>query len=249
VSDPRAGRVALVTGGGRGIGAAIARRLAADGAAVAVNYVAHAAAADATVAAITAAGGRALAIGFDVGDPEGVRGGVARVVDALGGLDILVNNAGITRDALVLRLKEEDWEAVLRTDLTGVFLCTKAAARVMLKAGGGRIVNVTSVVAEIGNAGQAAYAAAKAGVIGFTKAVARELAGRNITVNAVAPGLVATELSDGISDGRRDAYRLAIPLGRDADRAEIAGAVAYLTSPDAAYVTGHVLRVNGGLYM
>ena len=244
-----AGRVALVTGGGRGIGAAIASRLAADGATVAVNYLSNRAAAEATVRTIEAAGGRALAVGFDVGDAEAVRGGVARVVDALGGLDILVNNAGITRDALVLRLKEEDWEAVLRTDLTGVFLCTKVAARIMLKARGGRIVNVASVVAEIGNAGQAAYAAAKAGVIGFTKAVARELAPRNITVNAVAPGLVGTEMSAGIADGQRAAYRLAIPLGREAEGAEIAAAVAYLASPDAGYVTGHVLRVNGGLYM
>jgi 3-oxoacyl-[acyl-carrier protein] reductase len=241
--------VALVTGGGRGIGAAIARRLAADGAAVAVNYVSNRGTAEATVADIEAAGGRAVAIGFDVGDAAAVRDGVARVVDALGGLDILVNNAGIARDALVLRLREEDWDAVLRTDLTGVFLCTKAAARVMLKARGGRIVNVASVVAEAGNAGQAAYAAAKAGVIGFTKAVARELAGRNITVNAVAPGLVATEMSAGLADSQRAAYRLAIPLGRDAEGAEIAAAVAYLASPDASYVTGHVLRVNGGLYM
>ena len=244
-----AGRVALVTGGGRGIGAAIASRLAADGATVAVNYLSNRAAAEATVRTIEAAGGRALAVGFDVGDAEAVRGGVARVVDALGGLDILVNNAGITRDALVLRLKEEDWEAVLRTDLTGVFLCTKVAARIMLKARGGRIVNVASVVAEIGNAGQAAYAAAKAGVIGFTKAVARELASRNITVNAVAPGLVATEMSAAIADGQRAAYRLAIPIGREAEEGEIAAAVAYLASPDASYVTGHVLRVNGGLYM
>jgi 3-oxoacyl-[acyl-carrier protein] reductase len=249
MSAPLAGRVALVTGASRGIGSAIARRLAADGAAVAVNYVSNAAAADATVAAIERAGGRALAVAFDVGDGHAVRAGVARVVDALGGLDILVNNAGIARDGLVLRLKEEDWEAVLRTDLTGVFLCTKAAARVMLKAGGGRIVNVASVVAEIGNAGQAAYAAAKAGVIGFTKAVARELASRGITVNAVAPGLVASEMTAAIGDEQRAAYRLAIPLGRDAETAEIAAAVAYLASPEAGYVTGHVLRVNGGLYM
>jgi 3-oxoacyl-[acyl-carrier protein] reductase len=249
VTGPLAGRVALVTGGGRGIGAAIARALAADGAAVAVNYLENRAAAERTVADIEAAGGRATAVGFDVGSEEAVRGGVGRVVDALGGLDILVNNAGIARDALVLRLKEEDWQAVLRTDLTGVFLCTKAAARVMLKARSGRIVNVASVVAESGNAGQAAYAAAKAGVIGFTRAVARELAGRGITVNAVAPGLVATEMTDGIADARREAYRLAIPLGREAEGTDVAAAVAYLASPDAGYVTGHVLRVNGGLYM
>jgi 3-oxoacyl-[acyl-carrier protein] reductase len=249
VSAPLAGRTALVTGGGRGIGAAIARRLAADGAAVAVNYVRDAAAAGATVAAIEQAGGRALSVAFDVGDGAAVRSGMARVVDALGGLDILVNNAGIARDGLVLRLREEDWEAVLRTDLTGVFLCTKAAARVMLRAGGGRIVNVASVVAEIGNAGQAAYAAAKAGVIGFTKAVARELASRSITVNAVAPGLVASEMTAAIGDEQRAAYRLAIPLGRDAETSEVAAAVAYLASPEAGYVTGHVLRVNGGLHM
>lgn len=249
MTPPLGGRVALVTGGGRGIGAAIARRLAADGAAVAINYVANRPAAEATVRAIEAAGGRAVAVGFDVGDREAVRTGMARVVDALGGLDILVNNAGIAKDALVLRLKEDDWEAVLRTNLTGVFLCTKAAARVMLKARGGRIVNLASVVAESGNAGQSAYAAAKAGVIGFTKAVARELASRCITVNAVAPGLVRTEMSQGIAEAQRAAYRLAIPLGREAEGEEIAAAVAYLASPQAEYVTGHVLRVNGGLYM
>jgi 3-oxoacyl-[acyl-carrier protein] reductase len=241
--------VAVVTGGGRGIGAAIARRLAADGATVAVNYVTNRPAAETTVAAIVEAGGRAVAIGFDVGDGPAVRAGFAHVVDALGGLDILVNNAGISRDALVLRLKEEDWEAVLRTNLTGVFLCTKAAARIMLKARGGRIVSVASVVAEIGNAGQAAYAAAKAGVIGFTKTVARELASRGVTVNAIAPGLVATEMSQGIAEAQRATYRLAIPLGREAEVGEIAAAVAYLVSAEAAYVTGQVLRVNGGLYM
>jgi 3-oxoacyl-[acyl-carrier protein] reductase len=241
--------VALVTGGGRGIGAAIARRLASDGAAVAVNYLANHEAAERTVAGIAAAGGRAVAVPFDVADAAAVQAGVARVVDALGGLDILVNNAGISRDALLLRLKAEDWEAVLRTNLTGVFLCTKAVARVMLKARGGRIVNVASVVAEIGNAGQAAYAAAKAGVLGFTKSVARELASRGITVNAVAPGLVATEMSEGIAEGQRATYRLAIPLGREAEAGEVAAAVAYLVSAEAAYVTGQVLRVNGGLYM
>ena len=244
-----AGQVALVTGGSRGIGRAIAGALAAAGATVVVNYRDNAAAADETVGAITAAGGTAEAACFDVGDAAAVRAGVQNVVDGRGRLDILVNNAGFSVDTLLLRLKEEDWERVLRTNLTGVFHCTKAAVRAMVRGRYGRIVNLTSVVAEMGNAGQAAYAAAKAGVIGFTKSLAREVASRGITVNAVAPGFVATDMTAGLSDEQKMFYTNVIPAGRIATPDEVAAAVTFLASPAAGYITGHVLHVNGGLYM
>ena len=243
------GQVALVTGGSRGIGRAVALRLAAAGAAVVVNYRENAAAAEETVGRIAAAGGRASAACFDVGDGEAVRVGVQNIVDAHGRLDILVNNAGLTADALLLRLREEEWERALRTNLTGVFHCTKAAVRAMVRARYGRIVNLTSVVAEMGNAGQVAYAAAKAGVIGFTKSLARELAARGVTVNAVAPGLVETDMTAGLDDQQKAFFTNVIPAGRIATPEEVAAAVAFLASPDAGYITGQVLRVNGGLYM
>jgi len=243
------GSVALVTGASRGIGRAIALRLAADGAAVAVNYLSNAAAAAATVDAVRAAGGTAESFGFDVADPEAVRAGVAAVAERFGAVDVLVNNAGRSHDALLLRLRDEDWAAVLGTNLGGVFHCTRAVARVMVRARKGCIVNVTSVVGEMGNGGQSAYAAAKAGVIGFTKAVARELAPRGITVNAVSPGLVEAGMTDGMDEALRATYRAVIPLGREGTSMEVADAVAYLAGPGARYVTGQVLRVNGGLYM
>jgi 3-oxoacyl-[acyl-carrier protein] reductase len=249
VSQPLAGQVALVTGGSRGIGRAVALRLARDGATVAVNYLVQEAAAAETVRAIEAAGGRARAIGFDVGNAEAVTTGVGAVVDELGRLDVLVNNAGVAVDGLVLRYKEADWARVIETNLTGVFLCTKAALRTMVRARYGRVVNLTSVVAEMGNAGQAAYAAAKAGVIGFTRSVAREVASRGITANAVAPGFVETEMTAALTDPQRTAYTTLIPAGRLGGVDEIAAAVAFLASPEAGYVTGHVLDVNGGLYM
>ena len=249
MSGALTGQVALVTGGSRGIGRAIALRLAAAGATAVVNFRENSAAAEETVGLIAAAGGRSSTSRFDVGDAEAVRVGVQNIVDEHGRLDLLVNNAGVSVDALLLRLKEEDWERVLRTNLTGVFHCTKAAVRAMVRARYGRIVNLTSVVAEMGNAGQAAYAAAKAGVIGFTKSLAREVAARGVTVNAVAPGLVETDMTAGLDDRQRSFYTNVIPAGRIATPEDVAAAVAFLASPEAGYITGQVLHVNGGLYM
>ena len=249
MSGALTGQVALVTGGSRGIGRAIALRLAAAGATAVVNFRENSAAAEETVGLIAAAGGRSSTSRFDVGDAEAVRVGVQNIVDEHGRLDLLVNNAGLAVDALLLRLKEEDWERVLRTNLTGVFHCTKAAVRAMVRARYGRIVNLTSVVAEMGNAGQAAYAAAKAGVIGLTKSLAREVAARGITVNAVAPGLVETDMTAGLDDRQRSFYTNVIPAGRIATPEDVAAAVAFLASPEAGYITGQVLHVNGGLYM
>jgi len=243
------GQVALVTGASRGIGRAIALGLAAGGATVLVNYLVNEAAAEETVQLVRSAGGAADAVRFDVGDAEAVRAAVGNIVDQRGRIDILVNNAGLAVDALLLRLKEEDWERALRSNLTGVFLCTKATVRAMIRARYGRIVNVTSVVAEMGNAGQSAYAAAKAGVIGFTKSVAREIASRGITVNAVAPGFVETDMTAALDEGQRAFYTNVIPAGRIARPDEIAATVGFLASPAAGYITGHVLHVNGGLYM
>ena len=249
MSGALTGQVALVTGGSRGIGRAIALRLAAAGATAVVNFRENSAAAEETVGLIAAAGGRSSTSRFDVGDAEAVRVGVQNIVDEHGRLDLLVNNAGVSVDALLLRLKEEDWERVLRTNLTGVFHCTKAAVRAMVRARYGRIVNLTSVVAEMGNAGQVAYAAAKAGVIGFTKSLAREVAARGVTVNAVAPGLVETDMTAGLDDRQRSFYTNVIPAGRIATPEDVAAAVAFLASPEAGYITGQVLHVNGGLYM
>ena len=243
------GQVALVTGGARGIGRAIALRLAADGAEVVLNYRENEAAAEETVQLVRAAKGVASSTRFDIADPEGARAGVQSIVDRAGRLDILVNNAGTTADALVLRLKEEEWERALRVNLTGAFHCTKVALRAMIRGRYGRIVNLSSVVAAMGNAGQVAYAAAKAGLEGLTKSLAREVASRGITVNAVAPGFVETDMTAALSEEQRAFYTNVIPAGRVARPEEVAAAVAFLASPEAGYITGHVLHVNGGLYM
>jgi 3-oxoacyl-[acyl-carrier protein] reductase len=242
-------KVALVTGGSRGIGRSIAATLAGAGALVVINYKSNAAAAEEVVSAITAAEGRAAAIQADVSASPEVERLFKELLDRYGKIDILVNNAGITRDTLLLRMKEEDFDAVLQTNLRGVYLCTKAALRPMTKARSGRIINITSVVGLIGNAGQANYAAAKAGIIGFTKAAAREIASRNITVNAIAPGYIETELTDVLSETVRQAILENIPLGRLGQPQDVANLVCFLASDAAGYITGQTLTVDGGMVM
>ncbi len=240
-------RTALVTGASRGIGRAVAESLAAAGNRVAVNYRSSSDAADAVVATIREAGGEAFAIGADVGDEAAVAAMVEQVTDSLGPIEILVNNAGITRDDLVLRMSPEAWDDVVATNLRSAYLCTRAVLRSMLRARWGRIVNVTSVVGVSGNPGQANYAAAKAGLIGFTKSVAKEVGSRGITVNAVAPGFIDTDMTAELGDAVRDTAAGAIALGRFGSPAEVASAVGYLASDSASYITGHVFHVDGGM--
>jgi 3-oxoacyl-[acyl-carrier protein] reductase len=243
------GRTALVTGGSRGIGRAIALRLATQGADVAFTYKGNAAAAAETVAAIEALGRKAMAIQGDCRAPDTAEGVVKQVLEAFGRLDILVNNAGVTRDDLIMRMTEEAWREVIETNLSGAFWMTKAVTRPMLKARGGRIINITSVSGQAGQMGQANYSSAKAGLIGLTKATARELASRGITANAVAPGFVLTELTQDLPEALQAEITARTPLGRFGTTQEIADAVAFLASDEAAYITGHVLAVDGGLVM
>ncbi|MHB8761816.1 MAG: 3-oxoacyl-[acyl-carrier-protein] reductase [Coriobacteriia bacterium] len=241
------GRGALVTGASRGIGAAIALRLAAEGAVVAVNYAGRADAAAEIVRRIESAGGHAIALQADVSDAEAATALVADATAHLGSLDVLVNNAGITRDGLLVRMSDDDWDAVIDTNLTGAFYTTRAAARVMMRARAGSIVNIASVVGLTGNAGQANYAAAKAGLIGLTKTVARELASRNVRANAIAPGFITTEMTDTLPEAVRDGARGVIAMGRFGSTEDIAAAVAFLASDDASYITGQVIAVDGGM--
>jgi 3-oxoacyl-[acyl-carrier protein] reductase len=243
-----AGRVALVTGGSRGIGEAIALRLAAEGATIAVNYYpGFELDAEGVVTAIESSGGHAEAFPGDVSDSASCAALVEAVVDAMGSLDILVNNAGITRDGLIVRMPDEDWNAVVSTNLSGVFFMTRAAGKVMMKARRGCIVNIASVVGMMGNAGQANYSAAKAGVIGLTKTTARELASRGVRCNAVAPGFIATDMTAKLPESVREQLMTQIALGRLGSAQDVASAVAFLCGDDAAYVTGQVLAVDGGM--
>ncbi len=240
-------QVAIVTGASRGIGRAIALALASEGAKVAVNYASSSGAADAVVDEIKGQGGDAIALQADVAQADQVDTLFKAVADQWGRADILVNNAGITRDTLLLRMKPEDWQAVINLNLTGVYLCTRAVSRTMLKQRSGRIINIASVAGQMGNPGQANYSAAKAGVIGFTKTVAKEMASRGITVNAVAPGFIATAMTDGLES--EDILKF-IPLGRYGQPEEIAGMVRFLAAdPAALYITGQVFNVDGGMVM
>jgi len=243
------GKIAVVTGGSRGIGRAISQRLAALGALVIVNYVSNSSAADETVQSIRNAGGKGEAVQFNVAVSEEIEAAFKKILEAHGQVDILVNNAGITRDTLLMKMKDEQWDEVLNTNLKGVFLCTKAVSRAMMKQRWGRIINITSVVGFAGNAGQANYAAAKAGIIGFTKSVARELASRGITVNGVAPGYIVTDMTRDLSEEVTNTIKGEIPMGVLGEAEDIAGAVAYLASDDARYVTGQFIHVNGGMFM
>jgi 3-oxoacyl-[acyl-carrier protein] reductase len=240
-------RVAIITGASRGIGRATALALAAEGANVVVNYASSSGAAEEVVKAITDAGGNAIALRADVSKLEQVETLLKDTLDKFGRVDVLVNNAGITRDTLLLRMKLEDWQAVIDLNLTGVFLCTRAVSKVMLKQKSGRIINITSVAGQMGNPGQANYSAAKAGVIGFTKTVAKELASRGITVNAVAPGFIATDMTSELKSEEILKY---IPLARYGEPEEVAGMIRFLAAdPAAAYITGQVFNVDGGMVM
>jgi 3-oxoacyl-[acyl-carrier protein] reductase len=243
------GRVALVTGGSRGIGRAVCKALAQRGAKVIINYRSREDAARETAELVTTAGGEAVLAGFDVADGEAVRENIKALAKEHGGLHILVNNAGIAINGLMLRFKEPDWQKCVDVNLTGTYHCTQAASKPLLKAkAAGRIINITSVVGETGNPGQAAYAATKAGIIGFTKSLAREFASRGVCVNAISPGYIETDMTnEDMPEAAREAVLASIPFGRMGNPEEVADAVAFLAGPEAQYITGQVLRVNGGM--
>lgn len=243
------GKVAVVTGASRGIGRAIALKLADDGAKVVVNYSGSQAKAEEVVARIQENGGEAIAVQASVSQSEEVTALIDTAVKTFGSLDILVNNAGITRDNLLMRMKEDEWDDVLNTNLKGVFLCTKAVSRQMMKQRAGRIINISSIVGVAGNAGQANYVAAKAGVIGLTKTTAKELASRNILVNAIAPGFIETEMTDQLPEELKQGMLTQIPLAKLGQPEDIAKAVAFLASDDANYMTGQTLHIDGGMVM
>lgn len=242
-------KVALITGASRGIGRATALELAKAGAKIVINYAGNAAAAQEVLKAIQDLGGQAIAVQANIAVAAEVDELIEKTVAAFGSIDILVNNAGITRDTLLMRMKEADWDAVLDTNLKGVFLCTKAVAKLMMKQRSGKIINMTSVVGLTGNAGQANYAAAKAGVVGFTKSMAKELGSRGITVNAVAPGFIATDMTEVLPDSVKEQMTRTIPLGRPGTPSDVAKAVLFLCSDAAAYITGQTLNVDGGMVM
>ncbi len=243
------GKIALVTGGSRGIGRAICLHLARQGATVWVNYVANPAAAAEVVAEVEKEGGRAREIPFDVADGAAVAAAVKQIADEDGSIDILVNNAGITRDGLFARMKEADWQRVLDINLSGAMHCMKAVLRPMMKQRWGRIINVTSVIGFAGNVGQANYAAAKAGLLGLSRSVAREVASRNITVNCVAPGYIETDMTSGLDPAIKESILAGIPAGRFGRVEDVAAAVGFLAGDEAAYITGSCIHVNGGMFM
>jgi 3-oxoacyl-[acyl-carrier protein] reductase len=242
-------KVALVTGGSRGIGRGIAEALAAQGATVVVNYVKGQAAADEVVAGIVGRGGKAEALGFDVGDSAAAEKAVEALAKRHGRLDILVANAGIAIDGLLLRLNDEDLDRMFQINVKGAIACAKAATRSMMRARSGRVIFISSVIGEMGNVGQTGYAATKAAMLGVTKSLAREYAGRKVTVNAITPGFIDTEMTQAMNEAAKEQVLKAIPLGRTGTAADIAAACVYLASDEAAYVTGQTLRVNGGMYI
>ncbi|MCC6945077.1 MAG: 3-oxoacyl-[acyl-carrier-protein] reductase [Thermomicrobiales bacterium] len=242
-------RVAVITGGTRGIGLAIARRLANDGFDLVLSYRGDKEVAEAAGQELSSTGRKVHVLASDVADADSAGSLIEHTVNEFGKIDALINNAGITRDTLIMRMSEEDWDTVLTTNLKGAFLCSKAAIRPMLRQRSGRIVNMTSVVGLVGNAGQANYAAAKAGLVGLTKSTAKEVGSRGITVNAIAPGFIETRLTDVLSHEIKETLLKNVPLGRFGTPEDVSGAVAFLLSPDAAYITGHVLTIDGGLFM